>query len=388
MKNDPVRTLISKLEEAFGEGECFVVSAPGRVNLVGEHTDYTGGFVLPIAIDRCVRMACRPTGTEKLQLVSLDFDEESSFSLEELKRSSDQPWTNYVRGVAWSLKQAGYSLTGFQGVLEGDIPIGAGLSSSAALEVASALAFCEASGLEIARRELALICQRAENDFVGMRCGIMDQYVCLFAKSRHALFLDCASLEHELVPFDASAVKLVVCDTGVKHELAATAYNQRRSEAEEALEILKGAYPGAEGYRNLTTEQVQRFKVQLGDVLYRRARHIVSENERVRAAVSALKAGDYELLGRLFSGSHASLRDDYEVSCEELDLLVELADSCDGVLGSRMTGGGFGGCTIGLVESAAIEGFEKRISEGYEHRFDRRPEIYIFEAADAARVHK
>jgi len=378
---------VSLFREHFGRDDGVLLAcAPGRVNLIGEHTDYNGGYVLPIAIDRTIRIAFRPNAQDRVELVSVNYQGRESFRLSDLRKREDAPWLNYPQGVAYALREAGYSIQGFQGVVEGNVPVGAGLSSSAAFEVASILAFCEVSNIRIERAEMARLCQAAENRFVGLNCGIMDMYVSLFAERDRAVFIDCTTLRHELEPLDASQATVMVSDTGVAHELAASEYNTRRAECESAFEKLRAFLPGIETYKDVSPADFERHAGALSEVERKRARHVVAENQRVLDSIAALRAGDIETFGRLMNASHESLRDDYEVSCEELDSLVELAREVDAVFGARMTGGGFGGCAVSLVRPDAVSLFKEHVSDGYRRRTGREPALYACEPAPGAFV--
>jgi galactokinase len=370
-----------------------VTRAPGRVNLIGEHTDYNGGFVLPVAINREIAIACARTGGSVVTMHAVNMKETSSFDLGKLQRdksaalrSTSCQWINYPQGVAAVLQGERYPLHGMNGVVMGDVPVGAGLSSSAAFEVATALAFCATSGLKIERVRLARLCQRAENEFVGVNCGIMDQYVSLHAKAGKAVFIDCKSLEHKLVPVDTQAARIVISDTGVKRELAGSEYNVRRKQCEEALRILQVHAPGATCLRDISSELLKTHAVDLPDVVRQRAGHVVSENERVLQSLKALKAGNLEKFGQLLNESHESLRADYEVSCRELDAMVETARSLPGCLGSRLTGAGFGGCTVSLVKAEAVDDFCKALAERYKTATGLEAQIIISDAAEGASV--
>jgi galactokinase len=380
--------LAGTFEQNFGSRDGLRCSrAPGRVNLIGEHTDYNGGFVMPMAVDREVRVLFRPAEDGVVRLWSENFGEWDEFRLDDLQHNEAQAWANYVRGVAWSLSGAGYDIRPIEGIVHGDVPLGAGLSSSAALEVAAAGAFCAASGCEIDPRELALLCQKAENRFVGVNCGIMDQFISVHARREHALLLDCRSLEHRLLPIDTSAVRVVVCNTMVHHELGSSAYNERRASCEGAARLLnESAGGGIEQLRDVTPEMLSEHGHVLDDVTRRRARHVVSEDARTLAGAEALEQGDYARFGELMYGSHESLKDDYEVSCEELDVMVEVARQQAGVLGARMVGGGFGGCTVNLVEAGRADEFAAAVRDGYRGRTGIDAEVYQFVAVDGARV--
>ena len=373
-----------KLIEVFGKGPVSVVRAPGRVNLIGDHTDYNGGYVLPAAVDREVRIAFRPSGDARVEMLSADFDERAAFDLGGIARGQAQGWAKYPMGVAGALQAEKYPVAGMRAVIQGNVPIGAGLSSSAAIEVACAMAFCSVSGLKIHREKLAHICQRAENEFVGMQCGIMDQYACLLGRKDCALFLDCTTLESELVPLDERGAKIVICDTRLKRQLVNSAYNRRREECEEAFMILKRHFPEVKSYKDISIPMFRAYAHDLPDPLGKRAKHVVTENARVVQAARLLKKGDLIGFGTLMDASHDSLRNDFEVSCRELDLLVGIARESEGVFGSRMTGAGFGGCAVALVRPDCVEAFTAKISEGYRAATGAAPGIYIVRASEGA----
>lgn len=355
--------------EKFGEEPELVASAPGRVNLIGEHTDYNGGFVLPCAVDRRVAVALGKGGAE---LYSADFDESRPLG------EKDSSWADYPRGVVWTLGEEGHGVGGFQAVFAGDVPLGSGLSSSAAIEAATALALDELFGLGMDRRELAVTCQRAENEYVGVNSGIMDQYASLLCEAGAALLVDCRSLEAESVPLDLeeAGLSLLVCDTRVERGLADTGYNDRRETCEKAARAL-----GVEELRDATEEDLERLS---GEQL-ERARHVVSENARVQEAAEALRAEDFEAFGRLMYTSHASLRDDYEVSTPELDAFVECAEQND-ALGARLTGAGFGGCAIALLPSGDVERVSETTLRAFSESGFEEPVFYEFLPAAGAEV--
>ncbi len=391
MDHGTVRKFVAKFEENFGTREGLRCSrAPGRVNLIGEHTDYNGGFVMPMAVDREVRFFFRLAEDGPVRVWSENYGEWDEFDLDAIERneSATGGWANYVRGVAAMLLEGGYGLSPIEGIICGDVPIGAGLSSSAALEVATAGAFCAAAGLQPDPKELALLCQRAENRFVGVNCGIMDQFVSIHARREHALLLDCRSLEHELLPLDTSAFRIVVCNTMVHHELGSSAYNERRARCEDAARILNGRVGGVEQLRDVTPDILAEHGDALDEVTLKRARHVVGENERTVQAAEALKAGDYGRFGRLMNESHESLRSDYEVSCEELDLMVELARRQPGILGARMVGAGFGGCTVNLVERGRADRLATVVRAAYREETGIAPEAYQFVAVAGAGVER
>jgi galactokinase len=361
-----------------------IFSAPGRVNLIGEHTDYNEGFVLPIAINRRTYAGAALNDSRVIRVHSLDLDEASAFSLDE--RDLGEPkWLGYIAGVAFELQNRGINLSGADLMISSDVPLGAGLSSSAALEIsvgAALLALCDES---LAPADLALTAQKAEHVYVGTRCGIMDQLTVSAAQKSHALLIDCRSLEVKHIDLNLPETTLVICNTNVKHELASSAYNQRRQECDDAVTILRRYLPTIRALRDVNPGELNEHAKELPDVLYRRARHIVTENARTLEAAIALKDGDVDKFGRLMSSSHASLRDDYEVSSAELDLMVELAGSREGVLGARMTGGGFGGCTVNLVRSDTVESFSRFITDEYHRRTGIEANTYAVETDDGVK---
>jgi len=366
--------------QAFGREPQLYVAAPGRVNLIGEHTDYNDGFVLPAAIDRHALMAISPRADREVRLVAADFGSRSSFSLDEIEFDRVRRWSNYERGVAWALQEAGYTLSGLNVALSSDVPVGSGLSSSAAVEVAMAYAFQVVGDLPLDGVQRALLCQQAENDFVGMNCGIMDQFIVSLGQRGHALLIDCRSLEYTPVPLPGGC-DVVICDTKKRRGLVDSEYNTRRQECERGASIL-----GVRALRDATLQQLQEHRDDMDPVTFRRCRHVVSENERTLAAVSALRSGDLTRFGELMNASHRSLRDDYEVSCAELDAMVSAAWEQPGTLGSRMTGAGFGGCTVSLVRSADTVSFVQSVSASYTQATGIVPEIYVCQAEDGVRV--
>jgi galactokinase len=366
----------------FGTG-ANICRAPGRVNLIGEHTDYNDGFVLPAAIEFYCWAAAAPRKDGKLVIYSENYDEMMEASLDSLTPLGKKHWANYPLGVAWAMRQAGKLLTGANIYISGEVPLGAGLSSSAAIEVAVGFALLGVSGLAVARTELAQLCQKAENEFVGARVGIMDQFVSCYGRASHTLLLDCRSLHHEFVKLP-NDLQLVIGNTKVRHELASGEYNTRRAECEEGVRILQKAFPEIRALRDVTPPQLEAHRRSLSPTLFARCHHVITENARVKSAVEAFRRGDIKALGPLMRDSHRSLRDDYEVSCKELDLMVEIAMAQPGVIGARMTGGGFGGCTINLVESAAVSDFKRRVAEEYSAKTRLIPEIYVSPASEGA----
>ena len=376
--------LTRQFHENFGN-QPRLFSAPGRVNLIGEHTDYNDGFVLPIAIDRRTYIAASANGSALLRVQSLDLNEVVSFSLDNPATALDKKWLAYVAGVAFELQEAGLELAGADIMINSEVPLGAGLSSSAALEIAAAAALLALSGESLDVKSLALTAQKAEHTYVGTRCGIMDQLTVSAAQKGHALLIDCRSLELNHIELNLPDAALVICNTNVRHELASSAYNQRRRECEHAVKILRASLPTISALRDVNLDDLKQHTRELGDVLYRRARHVVTENLRTLEAAIALKDGDVEKFGKLMSASHTSLREDYEVSCAELDLMVELAGGCDGVYGARMTGGGFGGCTVNLVRPDAVETFNQIITKEYPARTGIAADIYVVNTDDGVK---
>ncbi len=391
----------------FGHPPEFIVSAPGRVNLIGEHTDYNDGFVFPVAIDKYIHIVARKRSDRRVCLHALDMNETCQFNLDTSSNSSDPAWSNYLKGVANLLQELvldkhGYTLNGMSAVISGDVPIGAGLSSSAALEVASSLAFLGVCGLEMAKTgvnsdqtirmielpliELAALCQRAENEYAGVNCGIMDPTISLLGKADHALFLDCRSLEYRHVPLNLKDTLLVICNTNVKRELASSEYNKRRAECEKGVEILQQWKKGISSLRDVTLEDFKKYEAELPNITQKRCKYVVEENRRVENAVSALMAKDLDTFGILMNASHAGLRDKYEVSCDELNVLTEIAYDIDGVIGARMTGAGFGGCTVNLVEKGSVDELRERIMTEYPNRTKIDPDIYVCNVGDGARI--
>jgi galactokinase len=361
-----------------------VFCAPGRINLIGEHTDYNDGFAMPAAINLATRVTMLPRDDGYILTHAATFSETVTFKIGDSDHAVRGHWSDYVRGVAFVLQEAGYFLCGAELSIDSDVPPGAGLSSSAALEVAVAQALLAQSASEIDRRSLALLCQRAENEFVGVRSGIMDQLAACMGRGGNAMLLDCRSLDIDYVPI-SEQVRLVVCNSMVKHTLAAGEYNRRREECEQAVKILSQSLPHVRQLRDVTLQDIEQLRVVLGDTLFRRCRHVVSENQRTLRAAESLRENDLNAFGALLNASHESLRDDYEVSCRELDILVEIAQAQNGVYGSRMTGGGFGGCTISIVQEDRVDSFIKNVTSEYARRADIHCETYICEAAGAAR---
>ncbi|RSK33266.1 galactokinase [Hymenobacter metallilatus] len=352
-----------------------LVRAPGRVNLIGEHTDYNGGFVLPAAIDKEILFAIALNGTSSARLYS--YDNQEHYTTELANVQPGQPhWANYLKGVVAQFQKRGVTVPGFDCVFGGNVPIGAGMSSSAAVECGLAFALNELLGTNLERMDLARMAQLAEHEFAGVQCGIMDQFASLFGRPRQVVRLDCRSLEYEYFPFDTQACHIVLCNSGVKHSLASSEYNTRRQECEQGVSVLQRHYPQISSLRDVTLQQLAAHQSEISEVVYRRCRYVVEENQRVVTACHELVAGNLAAFGQQMYASHAGLRDDYEVSCPELDVLVEAARPLPGVYGARMMGGGFGGCTINLVVPAQVESFVAAMKAAYQQQLGRELETY------------
>ncbi len=371
--------IVAHFTQRFGAAPAFVVRAPGRVNLIGEHTDYNDGFVLPLAIDRAAWIALRPRNDSRVDLYSIDYKEARDFDLSDLKHEK-AGWIEYVKGVAWCLQDAGMKLKGWEGVLAGDVPLGAGLSSSAAVEMATARAFAAVSGFEWDAVAQAKLAQRSENKWIGVNCGIMDQLISSTGRAGHTMLIDCRSLELQPAPLP-EGVAVVVLDTSTRRGLVDSAYNERRSQCEAAAKAF-----AVKALRDVTPASLAASDGKLDATTHRRARHVITENERTVRAVDAMRRGDMSCLGRLMNESHASLRDDYEVSSDALDAMVEAAQAHKACYGARMTGAGFGGCAVALVKADAADDFVTATSAAYKARTGHDPAVYVCRATDGAAV--
>ena len=377
-------TLRGAFRSLYGR-EARLFRAPGRVNLIGEHTDYNDGFVLPMAIERETVAAAAPRSDRTVRAHSLNLGESAGFDLDAPGERRRGNWLDYVEGVARILDGGdGARLAGADLAILSDVPLGAGLSSSASLEISVGLALAALSGADTGGVRLALAGQRAEHEYVGTKCGIMDQFTAAMARAGHALLVDCRTLEATHIPFDTAEVVVAICDTNVKHELSTSEYNRRREECEQGVRGLRAVLPSIRALRDVSAEEFERHAGVLPETVRRRCRHVVTENARTLAAAAALGRGDLTELGRLMNLSHASLRDDYEVSCAELDALAEIALSLDGVLGSRMTGGGFGGSTVSLVRRGALDEFKEVTAQEYARRAGIETTILVSEAGAGA----
>jgi len=359
--------------------------APGRVNLIGEHTDYNDGFVMPFALDRDAVTIAALRDDDVINARALDVNESASFRLSDEPQKETGGWRDYVEGIIRILGQKYGIEKGVDLVFSSTVPMGGGLSSSAALLTSVGLAYVSLAEVDFEREELALDAQAAEHEFVGMRSGIMDQFAAVFGKKDHAMLLDCRSRKIEHKPLSTlTDAKILVCDTKVEHSLASSEYNQRRSQCELGVKILRRHLGNIDALRDVTEEEIEAFREELPEVVYRRCKHVVSEDQRTLAAAQALEVGNVNRLGELMLESHRSLRFDYQVSCPELDLLVDAAKEIDGVYGARMTGGGFGGCTVNLIREDVEPVFRKAVADIYAGTFGFQPDIYAFKAADGA----
>ncbi len=371
--------ITDEFQQRFGDKPSTIVRAPGRVNLIGEHTDYNDGFVLPMAIDRAAWIALRPRGDRQVIVYSPYFKQTIAFSLDVVD-TAKSGWIEYIRGMAWALQQSENTLQGWEGVMLGDVPVGAGLSSSAALELATARAFAAISALPWDAAAMARLGQKTENQWVGVNCGIMDQMISAAGKSHHALLIDCRSLQSQLVPLPPDTA-VVVLDTATRRGLGDTEYNERRARCEEAARFF-----GVPALRDVTLAQFERKAGRLDNITFRRSRHVITENDRTLRAVEVMREGNAAELGRLMQASHVSLRDDFEVSSDALNLIVDAAMQESSCFGARMTGGGFGGCAVALVQHDVAQTFAENVAGRYQKQSGIQPSVYVCEASNGAEV--
>ena len=374
--------LAERFDEAYGCEPEVIARAPGRVNLIGEHTDYNDGYVLPIAIAKRIYAAAAASGDDRISLRSGNLKGEVVFDTNSIERSGD--WGDYAKGIVAKLLRRRFPIGGFNAFFLSDLPIGAGMSSSAAMEVVVCYLLQKLFGFSIPPQEATNLCQQAEHEFAGTRCGIMDQFVSVLGRAGNALFLDCRTLEYEPVPFSLGEILLVACDSRVERGLADSEYNRRRAECEEGVEMLSARFRDVKALRDVVPSQLEECRRALPDPIFRRCRHVVTENARVLASIDAMRGNEVEKLGEIMNRSHDSLRDDYEVSCDQLDLLVDKARSIEGVLGARLTGAGFGGSTINLVARSSLVMFQDRISETYSKAFGITPRFLECVPSDGA----
>jgi galactokinase len=367
------------------EGKPLLVRSPGRVNIIGEHTDYNNGFVLPAAIDKAVIVAVVPRNDDRIRLYSGEFDERFDTRISEMQ-PTDRIWPNYILGVADQLRKRGYAIRGFDLAIDGDVPIGSGLSSSAAVECATAFALNELFSLNIGKKDLAFIAQKAEHEFAKVLCGIMDQFASVFGKKDHVIRLDCQSLEYEYVPLRMEGFRIVLLNTNVKHSLGSSEYNTRRSQCESGVALVKAHHPEVNSLRDVTLAQLDQYVAPFDPLVYRRCKYVVEENERLLTGCEDLKAGNVEALGKKMFLSHDGLSREYEVSCAELDFLVDAVRNHPRVLGARMMGGGFGGCTINLVKEEAIDELIREVAASYTNMMGKELTPYIASIEDGTTI--
>jgi len=386
MMNESVKKTAEEFRKRFGAGGETIIRAPGRVNLIGEHTDYNDGFVLPMGIEQGITIVGRARKDRKVKLYSLDYEQGIEIDLDERYGERNERWSMYVEGVARTFEEEmGSELNGFEAVMTGDVPQGAGLSSSAALEVATGFFLNEVLGLGVEKVDIALFGQKAENNYLGVRCGIMDQFASCLCKSDSALFLDCRSLDFEIVPLILNEDVILILNSGKTRGLVDSKYNERRKACEEGVRIFAARNPEIKALRDVSVEDFDKYANDLPDDVRKRCRHVVYENMRVVESVKCLKKGDLGKFGAFMWESHNSLRDDYEVSCYELDVLNELCAGCEGVIGERMTGAGFGGCAVAIVRKSAKVEVAKYLSSEYEKKTNRQLKIYETAASDGVR---
>ena len=376
--------LKDKFASFFGEGTPRLFTAPGRINIIGEHTDYNGGFVLPGAVDKAITMAIVPNGTPFVNLVSIDHDDMHLF----FRIGGPQPkeqWASYFYGVIEEMRKRGATVGGFNAVFGGDVPLGAGMSSSAALESCIGTALNALFDLHFTKEELAKIGQMTEHNYIGVRCGIMDQFASIFGQKGHVVRLDCRSLEYQLVPFNPKGVEIVLIDTMVKHLLASSEYNVRRAQCEEGVAVIKKYLPNVELLRDVTMEELEAHRAEMDPMSFRRCAFVINENKRLMDACAAMEKGDFVEVGKLVYATHEGLSKEYGVSCPELDFIVNIAHEHEAVLGARMMGGGFGGCVIALVKKEGVADYIADVKKRYQVEFDKDPRVIEVEISDGAR---
>jgi galactokinase len=365
-----------KFKSIFSQSGPLVVRSPGRVNLIGEHTDYNNGFVLPAAINKAIYLAVTRRSDDELHIVSLDLDRSYRGHTTQIKPSSLH-WPDYILGVIQQLQALGHTIGGFNCVFGGDIPLGAGMSSSAALECATAFALNQLFGLQLDPLTMVKLSQKAENVFVGVQCGIMDQFASMFGKKNHVIRLDCQSLDYTYVPFSTEGIRIVLLDTNVKHSLASTEYNTRRQQCEAGVQLIRAHHPGVHSLRDATLDMLKEYVAPVDALINQRCEYVVEENMRLLTATEDLQKGDIAAFGRKMFASHEGLSRKYEVSCPELDFLVEQVKDHPGVIGARMMGGGFGGCTINLVKQDAVDELVARTAPLYQAAMNLELKVYI-----------
>lgn len=377
-----IQTLKSSFRKIF-QTEPVLVKSPGRINIIGEHTDYNNGFVMPAAINKAIYVAVSQRDDQEIHLYAESYQQKHVASIDQIEKS-DKSWANYILGVADQIKKRGFEFSGFNLYLDGNVPLGAGLSSSAALECATAFAINHLNNLGISQMDLALISQKAEHEFAGVNCGIMDQFASVFGKKDQAMMLDCRSMKYEYIPLKLDGYKLVLLNTNVKHALADSAYNKRRSQCEQGVAWIKEYELEVNSLRDVSLEMLEKYVKDKDKEVYRKCTFVVQEIARVIKAADQLANGDLTALGKLMFATHEGLSKDYEVSCKELDFLVDFVRDFDGVLGARMMGGGFGGCTINIVKDEQIETLIDKITIAYQNAFNLNVEVYVVETGNGS----
>ncbi len=385
-----MQSLIDKIKLSFADkfgipSNLLLVQSPGRVNLIGEHTDYNEGFVIPAAIDKCIIFAVAPNQSKQWRFYSADLDRSMNYEIGMIQHSNER-WANYLLGILDQLCREGFEVPGIDCVFGGNIPIGAGMSSSAALEAGFLFALNELFDFKLDKLSIVKLAQKAENEFVGVKCGIMDQFTNIFGCDHHVIKLDCRSLEYEYFPFVRDDLRIVLCDTHVHHELGSSQYNLRREQCDEGVKKICKYHPEVKSLRDVNIELIEKYKNELSPIVYKRCKYVIEENERVIHGCVDLKKNDFISFGKRMNESHKGLRDEYEVSCSELNVLVDIAVNIEGVFGSRMMGAGFGGCTINLVESNYIKSFMKTNIDEYRKVMNKDVSIYVCSIEGGTRV--
>ncbi|MBR07213.1 MAG: galactokinase [Rickettsiales bacterium] len=370
MNEKIVNEVRSSFEQRFGV-EPIVIKAPGRINLIGEHTDYNNGFVLPAAVDQAIYLAIGKSGSSESTLVSLDMDQTFEFSINDFQPTKEKLWANYLMGVVAEIQKSGREVTGFNIVFSGDVPQGSGMSSSAALECGTCFALNELFDLSIPKVEMVKMSQKAEHNYAGVMCGIMDQFASMMGSADHALLLDCESLEYRHFPIELTDHIIVLCNSNVSHNLADSEYNIRRKQCEEGVSLLQKYFPEVKSLRDVSLEQLNAHQSELSDVVYKRCKYVIEENERVMSMTKAMEAGEIDALGEILTIAQEGMRSGYEISCPEIDFMADFANNREDVVGARMMGGGFGGCTINLVNKGSEDQFISELNAAYKEQFNK-----------------
>ena len=370
MNEKIVNEVKSSFEQRFGI-EPIVIKAPGRINLIGEHTDYNNGFVLPAAVDQAIYLAIGKSGSSESTLVSLDMDQTFEFSINDFQPTKEKLWANYLMGVVAEIQKSGREVTGFNIVFSGDVPQGSGMSSSAALECGTCFALNELFDLSIPKVEMVKMSQKAEHNYAGVMCGIMDQFASMMGSADHALLLDCESLEYRHFPIELTDHIIVLCNSNVSHNLADSEYNIRRKQCEEGVSLLQKYFPEIKSLRDVSLEELNAHQSELSDVVYKRCKYVIEENERVMSMTKAMEAGEIDALGEILTIAQEGMRSGYEISCPEIDFMADFANNREDVVGARMMGGGFGGCTINLVNKGSEDQFISELNAAYKEQFNK-----------------